>query len=203
MPRAKRGAMIPTGTMPSASRPRPSFDELYARIRELPSGVTGQILEPGVLSTMSRPGMAHAHAQRQIDHWLQQFDPARGGKGWWILDEMEIRFPGELLLVPDLVGWRVERVAKLPDDNPMTILPDWCCEVLSPATARDDRVKKLHIYARAGVRWTWLVEPEAGFVEVYEAIGERPVRVASGMDEEHVMLPPFEAEAPVAGWWKR
>ena len=187
-------------TMPSPS-PRPTFDELYARIRALPGGVTGQILEPGVLSTMSRPGLPRAHTQSMIDNWLRQFDPRRGGKGWWILREMEVRFPGDLLAVPDLVGWRVERVPTLPRENPFTLLPDWCCEVLSPSTARADRVLKLPLYARSGVRWIWLVEPEARFIEVYESVGERPVRVAGVTDEDLAALPPFEGEAPVSAWW--
>jgi len=45
--------------------------------------------------------------------------------------------------VPDLAGWRVERVPDLPDENPLTVLPDWCCEILSPRTARDDKRLKL------------------------------------------------------------
>ena len=185
----------------SAPRSCPPFAELYERIRALPEHVTGEILEPGVLTTMGRPGLQHAHTQSLIDHWLRQYDERRGGTGWWILREMEIRFRGDLLAVPDIAGWRVDRVAKLPDENPLTVLPDWCCEILSPSTTRADRVLKLPLYARAGVRWTWLVEPQAGFVEVYESVGERPVRVASAMDEEGIMLPPFESEAPASTWW--
>jgi Uma2 family endonuclease len=191
-------------TMPSsASRPRPSFDELYARIRALPEHVTAEILEPGVLSTMGRPGLPHAHAHTLIDDWLRQYDVRRGGTGWWVLREMEIRFPGDLLAVPDLAGWRVDRVAKLPKENPLTVIPDWCCEILSLGTTRADRVLKLPLYARAGVRWTWLVEPEAGFVEVYESVAERPVRIASATDEERIALPPFDGEAPASTWWMR
>ncbi|HEX3346143.1 MAG TPA: Uma2 family endonuclease [Polyangiaceae bacterium] len=190
--------------MPSdPARLRPSFDELYDRIRALGEGVTGQILEPGVVSTMSRPGLPHAHAESLIDDWLRQYDARRGGQGWWILREMEVRLAGDLLAVPDLAGWRVERVAQLPRENPLTVVPDWCCEVLSPTTTRAGRVLKLPLYARAGVRWTWLVEPEAGFVEVYESVGERPVRVASATDEERIVLPPFDGEAPASTWWMR
>ena len=45
--------------MSAESRRRPSFEELYRRIEDLPQGITGQILEPGVLTTMSRPGLGH------------------------------------------------------------------------------------------------------------------------------------------------
>jgi hypothetical protein len=48
------------------------FDALYAQIRELPRGVTGEILEPGVLRTMSRPGRRHRRAAKKgVAHvWL-------------------------------------------------------------------------------------------------------------------------------------
>ena len=153
MHRAKSRGTMQTTVPTSAPRTRPSFDQLYARIRGLGEGVTGQILEPGVVSTMSRPGVPHARSQSLIDHWLQQYDRLRGGKGWWILREMEVRLPGDLLAVPDIAGWRVERVPRLPEENPLTVIPDWCCEVLSPSTARPDRVLKLPLYAQAGVQW--------------------------------------------------
>jgi Uma2 family endonuclease len=192
--------MQPTMPSPAPVR-RPTFDELYERIRALPESVTGQILQPGILTTMGRPGMQHAHAQSLIDDWLRQADVRRGGTGWWVLREMEIRFPGDILAVPDLAGWRVERVPQVPDENPLTVLPDWCCEILSPSSTRIDRLLKLPLYARAGVRWTWLVDPHAGFVEVYESVGERPLRIASASDEERVRLPPFDEEAPASTWW--
>ena len=37
--------------------------------------------------------------------------------------------------------------------------PDWLAEVLSPGTARHDRLRKLPVYERAGVREVWLIEP--------------------------------------------
>ena len=48
-------------TMSSAAKRAPTFDELYREIERLPQGITGQILVPGVLTTMSRPGAAHDH----------------------------------------------------------------------------------------------------------------------------------------------
>lgn len=36
--------------------------------------------------------------------------------------------------------------------------PDWLAEVLSPGTARHDRVVKLPAYERAGVREVWLID---------------------------------------------
>ncbi len=45
--------------------------------------------------------------------------------------------------------------------------PDLMIEVLSPATASDDRGLKYDLYEQNGVREYWLVDPDAHYVEVY------------------------------------
>lgn len=45
--------------------------------------------------------------------------------------------------------------------------PDLVVEVLSPATAAHDHVRKRHVYERAGVREYWLVHPQDRMVTIY------------------------------------
>jgi Uma2 family endonuclease len=168
-----------------------AFDELYEEIAGLRPGLTGEILEPGVVRVMSRPGRGHRKAHKQIRALLQRADQDVGGVGWWIEDEVEIRLSSDRLAVPDLAGWRVERVPELPDENPIEIVPDWCCEVLSPSTARDDRRLKLPLYAASGVAHVWLVDPSVRLVEVFETRGGKPTLVATAADDETAALPPF------------
>jgi Uma2 family endonuclease len=175
----------------------PSFEELYAEIQALPEGVTGEILEPGVIETMSRPGKAHRRAAKRGLLALSAFDVEQGGAGWWIEVEAEVRF-GPRLLVPDLSGWRVDRVPDLPEDNPITILPDWTCEILSTTTARTDRAIKLPHYARSGVPWIWLVDPALRTIEVYETERGRPALAMTAGEADVVKLPPFDGEISVA-----
>ncbi len=178
----------------------PTFDDLYAEIAALPEGVTGEILEAGVLRTMSRPGKRHRRAARLVLHGLGDFDANVGGRGWWIEIEPEIRL-GDRLVVPDLAGWRVERVPELPDENPLTLVPDWTCEVLSPSTQRDDRVLKLPLYAREGVTHVWLVDPALRAVEVYEAERKRPLLVQTATDDDTIVLAPFDKPVTLTPWW--
>ncbi|MBK6529516.1 MAG: Uma2 family endonuclease [Deltaproteobacteria bacterium] len=179
----------------------PDFETLYRQIQALPEGVTGEILNPGELRTMGRPGKGHRRAQRMLVEALRGFDATTGGAGWWIEVEAEVRF-GPRLLVPDLSGWRVERVTELPDENPLTIVPDWCCEVLSPgSTARIDRLKKLPRYLASGVGHVWLVDPSLRLVEVFAGSDGVPVRVAAGGDTEVLALPPFDGVFDLAPWW--
>ena len=83
----------------SAAKRTPTFDELYLEIERLPPGLTGQILTPGVLTTMSRPGASHDHTLANCVHALGHFDQRVGGHGWWIRQEFEVRFPGDRLAV--------------------------------------------------------------------------------------------------------
>ena len=57
---------------------------------------------------------------------------------------------------------------RLPDTAWFELAPDWVCEILSPATARIDRVEKLPIYAAHGVQHAWLVDPDLRTLEVFE-----------------------------------
>lgn len=182
----------------------PSFEELLLQIRELPEGVTGEILEPGRLRTMSRPGGAHRFVHRRVLSSLRAWDVAEGGSGWWVEVEAEIAFPGPRLAVPDVAAWRIEE--PLPpsfvDDNPITVTPDLCVEILSPTTGREDRRLKLPLYASSGVTHTWLVDPEARLVEVFGCTDGKPVLLATAVDADVRSLPPFDAPLDVASWWK-
>lgn len=186
--------------MGDPAEPLPTFEALYEEIRKLPEHLTGEILVPGVIRTMSRPGKRHRKAHGSLGRSLDSFDRNFRGTGWWIEVEAEIRFPQGRLLVPDLSGFRVERVPQLPDENPLTVLPDWCCEILSPTTERVDRLTKLPLYAKSGVPWIWLVDPEKQSVEVYETIDGRPALTALGSDEVRATLPPF-GDLEIASWW--
>jgi Uma2 family endonuclease len=186
------------------SESRPSFDELYAQIRALPEGKTGMILEPGELTVMSRPHPRHQRAMQGVRNALRAHDRDVGGAGWWLLSEVEVRF-GDRLSVPDITGYRTERVPEIPDENPLTLIPDWTCEVLSPTTAQADRLKKLRVYAGAGVPWTWLVDPESRSIECFESVAGLPTQthvVDSDLKEDAlVTLPPFGTPLRLSELW--
>lgn len=176
-----------------APSPRiPAFDEIYKAIVALPEGVTGEILEPGVIRTMGRPGRAHRRVVKSLSNELGRFDHDQGGVGWWIDTEAEIRLPNERLVVPDLAGWRAtEDDASFLDENPILRVPDWCCEVLSPTTERVHRRLKLPLYAEQGVGWTWLVDPVSRLVEVHESRQGAPVLAGRAEGAAAADLPPF------------
>jgi Uma2 family endonuclease len=184
----------------AASRPR-TFDELYELIRNLPEGQRGEILTPGELHvTMGRPGRKHRRAAKALYVALSPCDADMGGTGWWVEIEAEVRL-GDRLFDPDLAGWRVERVPELPEANPITTVPDWCCEVLSPSTTAIDVRTKLPHYLAAGVPFVWIVDPVGHLVEVFAPERGKPALVATASDEAAARLPPFDLDIDVRRLW--
>lgn len=159
------------------------------------------ILEPGELTVMPRPHPRHQRAMKGLLRALGACDVDGGGTGWWILSEVEVRLPDDRLVVPDLLGYRVERVPELPDENPLRVVPDWTCEILSPGSVRDDRLKKLRIYAAHGVRWTWIVDPDARSVECFESIDQLPRQALVAQEGETLSLPPFDLPIAIDAIW--
>jgi Uma2 family endonuclease len=105
------------------------------------------------------------------------------------------------LFDPDLAGWRVERVLELPDENPITIVPDWCCEVLSPTTGASDMSIKLPGYLEAGVPFVWIVDPALHLVQVYVRENGKPALAATASHESVARLPPFDLELDPSRLW--
>jgi Uma2 family endonuclease len=124
-----------------------------------------------------------------------------GPRGWKILPEPELHF-GRQVVVPDLAGWRRERLPRLPETAYFELAPDWLCEVLSPSTARLDRDKKLHVYAAAGVGHVWLVDPIARTLEVLRRDGVSWTCLAAHTGHDTVRAEPFEdLELTLAQLW--
>lgn len=152
---------------------------------------------------MGRPGRAHTRAGIRLVRALAAIEDDEEREGWVFAVEREVRLLVERLLVPDLTGWRVrDGDDAFLDENPVSRRPDWVCEILSASTERKDRTEKLPLYARAGVPWIWLVDPDARFVEVYETRDGAPAQVRVARADAVVTLPPFEElELPLAGLW--
>ena len=165
----------------------------YQDVLDAPAHRVAEIVD-GTLYTHPRPAPPHAVASSRLGFDLGgPFDRGRGGPGgWWIIDEPELHL-GEDILVPDLAGWRRERMAELPDTAYFTLAPDWVCEVLSASTRRLDLHEKRPVYAREGVVYLWLVDPEARTLEAFELREGQWVLIASAKDHEPISIRPFDA----------
>ena len=165
----------------------------YQDVLDAPAHQVAEIVG-GTLYTQPRPAPPHAVASSYLGGELTgPFGKGRGGPGgWWIIDEPELHFGGDVL-VPDLAGWRRERMAELPETAYFTLAPDWVCEVLSASTRRLDLHEKRPIYAREGVPHLWLVDPTDHTLEAFELHEQQWLLIASAKDDEPISIRPFDA----------
>jgi Uma2 family endonuclease len=176
----------------------------YQDVLDAPEHMVAEILD-GELVLSPRPGAPHTivHSTLMADLG-SAFHRGRGGPGgWWILIEPELHLDSDVC-VPDLAGWQRERMPQVAETQAyFEVAPDWVCEVLSRSTERHDRAKKLRIYARAGVRYAWLVSPRARTLETYRNIDGHWSLIATYSDEERIRAEPFDAiELELAALWQ-
>jgi Uma2 family endonuclease len=180
--------------MPAVMKAALYADDLYAELEALPENLTGEIIN-GQLYTQPRPVSRHALAESSLGGELYgPYHRGRGGPGgWWILVEPEIHFVRDAeVLVPDLAGWRRERMPRLPHDHRFEVVPDWVCEILSPSTARKDRMTKMPVYARYGLAYLWLVDPLAHTLEAFALREGRWTVIGQFQEQEIVSVEPFQ-----------
>jgi Uma2 family endonuclease len=185
----------------SPIQPRATYDDLL----RVPEHRVAELVD-GDLYATPRPAPRHAAVTSSLEAELKwPFDFGRGGPGgWWLLFEPELHL-GEDVLVPDLAGWRRERLPVLPDLPFFTLAPDWVCEVISPGTERLDRTRKLPAYAHSGVGHAWLVNPLARTLEILRLEQGRWTVVAAHAGDEIIRAEPFEAAQidPLLLWGER
>jgi len=166
----------------------------YEDVLAAPEHLVAEVID-GELSLQPRPAKPHAVATSALGEELgPPFKRGRGGPGGWIiLDEPDLHLGGDIL-VPDLAGWRQERMPKIVDDEPFfSIAPDWACEVLSRGTAVRDRTKKLPIYARELVSHVWLVDPILRTLEVLKLGAGAWTLLGTWANDARVRAEPFDA----------
>lgn len=180
----------------------------YEDILKLPENVVGEIID-GELFVSPRPRPEHALASVRLAGKLEpsfRGGGKQGSGGWWILTEPEIHLgkkPDEDTFVPDVAGWRKERMPKLPPEAYFTMVPDWVCEILSSSNARLDRVKKVPKYAEYGVKYLWLINPRDRTLEAFRLEHCAWTLIQTFVEADKVKIQPFEAmEFDLGSLWE-
>lgn len=141
-----------------------------------------------------RPAIPHADvSSRMLTVLGASYQLSLGGPGgWYFLHEPEFHWAKGDILIPDIAGWRTEHfTGEMRQAKFLTTPPDWLCEVLSPSTTRLDRSKKLPVYAREGVPYVWLVDPQSYTIEVLRLENGRYSLLGTCSEQQPSELSPF------------
>ena len=165
----------------------------YADLAAVPDHQVAELIL-GDLHVSPRPAGAHAVSASALGMEIgSPFSRGRGGPGgWWIIDEPELHL-GANVLVPDLAGWRRDRLPHFPKAAFVEVAPDWVCEVFSPQSHRVDRIRKIPLYAQSNVAFAWLVDPIATTLEVYRLEHGRWTLLSAHEGAQEIHAEPFEA----------
>lgn len=192
--------MAPSGTSDERRDGQPGT---RADLEALPDDVVGELID-GRLFVSPQPSFVHASVVDGVyDTLAGPFVEGQGGPGgWWILRSPRLRLQDEGEIVPDLAGWRKERV---PNPNALlTTVPDWVCEVRPPSNWRLDLRVKRPFYARVGVPFMWIVDPGANTLFISRNVGGGWTELDAYEDDERAPVAPFEAiEVDLKRWWGR
>jgi Uma2 family endonuclease len=140
----------------------------YADLLALPEHIRAELIA-GTIITQPGALPRHTRVQRVLG-WVigkpYDDDDGRGGPGgWWIFPEVDVALGPHDVVRPGVSGWRRQRLPEPGDLRPISVTPDWICEVHSPSSGAHDRVTKRRMYARAGVPYYWLIDPAERVVE--------------------------------------
>lgn len=153
----------------------------------------------GILVEKEAASGRHGGAQVRIARRLGPYDRRPGGKwpgGWWSATEVEIQLAETQVLRPDVAGWRRERMPALPAEVPITLRPDWVCEILSTNRRVDlinDLIKKKRAYHQHEVGHYWLIDPVDETLTVHRWHRDGYLEVLIADRDERVRAEPFEA----------
>jgi Uma2 family endonuclease len=162
-------------------------------------GDTSAEIIHGVIVHKAEPSAEHGDAQLALGSFLRERfhrERNRGGPGgWWILTEVDVELGTHEVYRPDVSGWRRERVPERPSGRPMTVLPDFVCEILSESNAATDQVDKFRVYVASGMPFYWIADPARRILTVYRLEGNGYAVALQAKRGEIVNAPPFEALA--------
>ena len=164
----------------------------YADLEAVPPNLVAEILF-GTLVTHPRPILDHAEATNALGALATgSYQFGNGGPGGWTFPiEPELHL-GSHVVVPDIAGWRRERLQPQRHAAFTTIAPDWICETLSPSTEKYDRGQKRAIYAQFGVGHLWFLDPRVKSLECFVLQGNEWVLKGTFFDSDKVCAAPFD-----------
>ena len=158
--------MAYTGGVPLSPEREAMKRATYEDVLNAPENKVAEILD-GELVLSPRPAIRHSLAASTLGAILgEPFGRGRGGPGgWWVLDEPELHF-GEHVVVPDLAGWRRERLPSVPVPRGSTSRPTGCARCCRLLPRGSTEAASCGSTPRPGSAHLWLLDPLEQTLEV-------------------------------------
>ena len=160
----------------------------YEDYAALPDDGRRYEIHDGELSVTPAPGTAHQQISGNLYVVLRAHLDA-GVRGQVLYAPLDVILASTTVVQPDLVyidPSRAHLVSRRGIEGPPTL----AVEIISPSTPRIDRVTKLQLYARHGIPYYWIVDPDARAIEAYE-LGGGAQRLVTTAGVQPTALPPF------------
>ncbi|WP_028308165.1 Uma2 family endonuclease [Desulfitibacter alkalitolerans] len=163
----------------------------YQDYLELPEepGYRFEILE-GMLVKEPSPNVMHQRVSRRLQRILEDYFWEHDPQGEVFDAPLDTTFKEITVVQPDLFYVSGEQKDIIKDtrvDGPPTLV----VEILSPSTSRKDRLIKMRIYQKAGVRYYWLVDPEEKTMECFALKDGLYALIAAALEEDVLEHPDF------------
>ena len=172
----------------------------YRDYEALPNDGRRYEIHDGELSVTAAPGSRHQILSMRLAAALHFHVEARG-LGVVVTAPFDVILANTSIVEPDIVYVATDRRAQISERG-FEGAPTLVVEILSPSTTRIDRHTKMQLYARHGIPWYWIVDPDNRVVEVYRLAdgGYTLGRRVSG-DEPLSAEPLAELVIPLASLW--
>ena len=167
-----------------------------------PEGARLELID-GEFIEKAAPTIQHGRSQSAVAvHLAGPFDRKPGGVGgpggWWLASEVDVAMEGRGYR-PDHAGWRRERMPVLPLERPVSVRPDWICEIVSESNRRTDTILKLRRYHQAGVPHYWILDQLERTLTVHRHGPDGYIIALRAEASERVRAEPFEAVELLVG----
>jgi Uma2 family endonuclease len=171
----------------------------FLELGEDPPGIRLELVN-GEVAVSPSPTPDHSFTVNMLSFFLTQH--IRANKLGRLFGDVDTIFGPYDVRRPDLIYFstaRVHLIGKKAMEGP----PDLCVEIISPDTETMDRKEKFKQYAKGGVAYYWIVDPEAKTIEAFELARGKYRAAGGGKGRQTIELPPFEGlELPLSELWQ-
>ena len=152
--------------VPQERRPLPSKHYTYADYFNWNDGKRYELIDGAAYLMEPAPLFGHQKISGALHTRLSIFLEGKPGEALYSPFDVRLNFDkgDNTVLQPDIVVFIDQ--SKLHGTGCIGA-PDMVIEILSPSTARRDKVDKFNQYLRAGVREYWIVDPDEKTVDAY------------------------------------